>query len=71
MLSLLTEQLRTLVEGWKKVPGGYAGVFGGERAVVKKGKNNKWFLHFKGKIYPMPKRPSFDHAEGLIQQVLG
>lgn len=59
--------IRELTEGWKKTSTGYEGMFGGEHAEIKK-ERGKWVLHFKGKIHKMPKRPSFDHAEGIIQQ---
>jgi hypothetical protein len=58
-----------LFENWKKTSDGYEGVFNGNKAIIKKEKK-KWFLIFKGKKHSMPKRPSFDHAEGIIKQEL-
>lgn len=59
---------QALHENWKKNPdGGYQGMFFGSHAVLKKGKKGKvWYLHYKGKIHQMPKKASFDHAEGII-----
>jgi len=59
----------TLFEGWKKTSAGYEGIFSDHKAIVKK-KGKKWFLFFMGKDYQMPRRPSFDHAEGIIKQDL-
>jgi hypothetical protein len=37
--------------------------------LYKKGKH--WFLNYKGKDHPMPKRKaSFDHAEGLLKKLM-
>lgn len=55
---------------WKPTPGGgYEGLFG--RAVLHK-RDKTWFLTLDGKEHEIKSRkPSFDHAEGIIQQELG
>jgi hypothetical protein len=70
----MTDTVRDLVgeltEGWKKSEKGYTLQIGGEHATLAKGKNKKWYLHFKGKIIQMPKKASFDHAEGMIKSMM-
>lgn len=64
---------RELTEGWKKTADGYEGEFGGHVAKLYKGTGKQkkmWFLDFKGKTVKMPRRASFDHAEGAIKQML-
>ncbi len=37
--------------------------------LYKKGK--KWYMSYKGKEHPMPKRkPSFDHAEAMLKKLM-
>jgi len=71
----IRKAIRELTEGvWKKTPEGYEGVFGGHTAKLYKGagrRKSAWFLDFKGRTIEMPRRGSFDHAEGAIERILG
>lgn len=54
---------------WKKTPHGYEGLHG--RAKLEK-RGKKWFLNLDGKDHEIHSRkPSFDHAEGIIERELG
>jgi len=50
---------------WEKIPEGYLGLHG-KAKLWKKGR--KWFLTVDGKDHEIKsRRPSFDHAEGLLK----
>lgn len=79
MLSLIVEA-RALLAEWKPLK--KEGPFGVATAyeMMHKGKqaklyqkkvkrSKKWFLDYKGKTYPLPKKASFDHAEGILAKL--
>lgn len=55
---------------WTKTIDGYKGTFDGNRAMVLK-IHGKFVLRFRGVDHAMPKKASFDHAEGIIAKELG
>jgi hypothetical protein len=41
-------------------------LYKGSLAKLYKNGKKKWFLDYKGKTHPLPRRASFDHAEKIL-----
>jgi len=74
-MSFSSQLVGALHESWKKVEGSthysqgarYAGVFGGNKAVIfKRGKN--FYLDWRGMEFNLGRRATFDHAEGIMKK---
>lgn len=66
----LVESLRLLNEGWKRNPdGSFSTSYKGSNATLSKGKDKNWYVSYKGKTIKLPKKASFDHAEGAIKDM--
>lgn len=63
----LSEQLQEAI-GWKKTATGYEMETTKGKAVLFK-RGREWFISIGGKETSLGKRASFDHAEGVLQDM--
>jgi hypothetical protein len=64
----LSRELLEATSGWKKTADGYEwDTSKGMARLFKKGK--AWYLSFGGEEVKLPRRASFDHAEGILKEL--
>jgi len=66
LLPLVASKPRPQDLDWSKTQGGYEGL-GGRVVIDLKSKT----MTVDGKVYKLPRRPTFDHAEGILTDHYG
>lgn len=58
-------------DNWKKVGDGYSRTLPDGRTATLSKEGKKWSLEFEGQTHELPRRASFDHADGMLRDLAG